>query len=314
MEDKEAIGNSEHGFIKGKSCLTNLVASYDKVTVLVDKGRATDIIYLDLCKVFDAVPNNILVSKLERHGFDGWTTRWIRNWLDVHTQRVTVNGSMSKWKPVTSGVPQGSVLGPALFNIFVGHRDSGIKRTLSKFANDTKLCGAVDTLEGRDAIQRDLDRLESWAHVNRVKFNKAKCKVLHIGWHDPKHNYRLGREWMESSPEEKDLGVLVDEKLDMSQQCALAAQKANCVLGCIPSSMTSRLREGILPLYSALVRRPCSAASSSGVPRTSRTWSCWRESRGGHEDDPRAGAPLLWRQAEGVGVVQPGEEKGPGRP
>ncbi|PKU48079.1 rna-directed dna polymerase from mobile element jockey-like [Limosa lapponica baueri] len=163
MENKELIGDSEHGFSKGKSCLTNLVAFYDGATALVGKGRATDIIYLDLYKTLDTVPHDILVSKMERHGFDGWTTQWTRKWLNSHTQRVVVNGSMSKWKPV-------------------------------------------------------------------------------------------GRRWMESSPEKKDLGMLVDEKLDTSQQCALAAHKANHTLGYIERSVASRSGEMILPLYSALMR------------------------------------------------------------
>ncbi|XP_010181114.1 PREDICTED: DEP domain-containing mTOR-interacting protein-like, partial [Mesitornis unicolor] len=96
--------------------------------------------------------------------------------------------------------------------------DSGIECPLSRFANTTKLCGAINTLEGRHAIQRDLDRLERWTQVNLMKLNKAKCKVLHTGQGSPKHRYRFSGEWIERSTKEKDLGVLVDEKLNISQQ------------------------------------------------------------------------------------------------
>ncbi|TRZ21828.1 hypothetical protein HGM15179_005276 [Zosterops borbonicus] len=125
-----------------------------------------------------------------------------------------------------------------------------IKGAFSKVADKIKLCGTFDGLEGRDSIQRDCDMLGICACANLMKFNKAKCKVLCVGQSSPEHKYGLGREYIKGSPKEKDLGMLIDKQLNMTQKCVLAAQKANCVLGCTKRNVASRLREVILPLYS----------------------------------------------------------------
>ncbi|PKU45861.1 rna-directed dna polymerase from mobile element jockey-like [Limosa lapponica baueri] len=139
---------------QGKSCLTNLVTFYGGVTTSVNKGRATDVVYLDSCKVFDMVSCNILLSKLERYGFDGWTVWWMRKWLDGHIQRVAVKGSMSTWRSVVS------LRGPYWYQYY--STSSSMTQTMGsiKFSDDTKLSGVIDTPEGWHAIQRDLDRAQ----------------------------------------------------------------------------------------------------------------------------------------------------------
>ncbi|CAM5146926.1 unnamed protein product [Eretmochelys imbricata] len=227
LEERKVIRNSQHGFTKGKTCLTNLIAFYDEIIGSVDMGKAVDVIYLDFSKAFDAVSHSILASKLKKYGLDEWTIRWIENWLNCRAQCAVINGSMSSWQLVSSGIPQVSILGPVLLNIFINDLGDGIDCTLSKFTDDIKLWGEEDMLKGMDRVQSDLDKLEDWAKRNLMRFNKDKCRVLHLGRKNPMHCYRLGTDWLSSSSAEKSLGITVVEKLDMSQQCALVAKKAN---------------------------------------------------------------------------------------
>ncbi|CAM5140370.1 unnamed protein product [Natator depressus] len=171
----------QHGFTKGRSCQTNLISFFEKVTDFLDKGNAVDLIYLDFSKAFDTVLHGELLVKLDKMGINMKIERWIRNWLKRRLQWVLLKGELSGWREVTSGVPQGSVLGPILFNLFITDVGTKSGSVLIKFADDTKLGGIANLEKDWDIIQEDLDDLVNWSNSNRMKFNSEKCKVMHLG-------------------------------------------------------------------------------------------------------------------------------------
>ena len=134
---------------------------------------------------------------------------WIKGWLNSRRQRVSVNKTFSDWREVTSGVPQGSVLGPILFLIYINDLDTGLLSKLNKFADDSKLCKTVGNVTDRDALQNDLDSLHEWSRLWQMKFNVDKCSVIHLGRSNDNYSYKLGDIELKTSDKEKDLGIIV---------------------------------------------------------------------------------------------------------
>ena len=154
LSKHKALNPCQHGFVKHKSCFTNLFVSHDKWTAALDAGLSVDTIYLDYSKAFDSVPHLGLLSKLQAYGIQGNLLKWIKNFLIGRQQKVILNGSSSKWINVTSGVPQGSVLGPLLFILYVNDITDGVQSTLEMFADDSKLYRTIHNQHDIEILQR----------------------------------------------------------------------------------------------------------------------------------------------------------------
>ena len=248
------LNSSQHGFLKARSCLTNMLCFLEEITKWIDVGSPVDIIYLDFQKAFDKVPHQRLLLKLKAHGIGDSITDWIEQWLTDRRQRVVVDGEVSNWKSVLSGVPQGSVLGPILFLIYINDLDDSITSNVLKFADDTKLFRKVNTDGDKQHLQNDLDRLVKWSEKWQMLFNFGKCKCLHTGHGNLNVNYKMGDTVMGTTVKEKDLGVTISADMKVSEQCGIAASKGNQILGLIRRNITYKGKKLIIPLYKAIVR------------------------------------------------------------
>ena len=200
------------------------------------------------------MPHVRLLAKLEAIGIKGRLLGWIKEWLTGRKQRVVINGMASDWEEVLSGIPQGSILGPLLFIIFINDLELGIKNNILKFADDTKLFGGTGTRENIEKLRMDLLELYNWSEKWQMKFNIDKCKVMHIGVNNTEADYEMAGHKLEKVSEERDLGVIISNNFKVSGQCIKAASKGNQILGLINRTITCKNKKVILNLYKSLVR------------------------------------------------------------
>ena len=254
LMENNLLSDEQHGFVPGRDCITQLLLCLEDWSTFMEKGNAFDLIYTDFSKAFDSVAHLRLLVKLENVGIGGDVLKWITSFLTERKQCVSVEGTKSEWSKVISGIPQGSVLGPILFVIFINDMPEEVKYNICKlFADDCKLYGCVNSTE-ENKVQFDLTSLENWSKKWQLPFNATKCKVMHFGHNNPSHSYYLNDHMLEKTNNEKDLGVFIDSSLKFHVHTAAALKKANQVLGIIKKSYTTRDATTISTLYKAMVR------------------------------------------------------------
>ena len=256
----ELITPSQHGFVPNKACITNLLETLDIITDAVNRGKTVDLVLLDFAKAFDKVSHEKLLLKMEAYGIDSILVRWVKGFLSNRRQRVVIGDNSSEWVEVTSSVPQGSVLGPLLFTIFINDLPENIKNQCKLYADDCKLIGVVEEEADLEQIQADIDSLQLWAKTWQMSFNYDKCKVMQFAKKNKEHEYTmdLGPEVhphkIEKSLVERDLGLMVSSDLKWVTQVDKATKAAKAIIAQIKNSFTYFDAELVRLLYVSLVR------------------------------------------------------------
>lgn len=267
------LSNKQYGFINNRSTVTQLLNYLDKCCEKVAQGKVVDTIYFDFAKAFDTVPHKRLRKKLEGYGISGSILRWITAFLSDRKQLVKVNGVKSTIDPVLSGIPQGSVLGPLLFVIYINDLPEQVISEVLLFADDTKIFKAVDCVNDSILIQKDINALEKWSRDWLLNFHPDKCHVLTIGKYSNikhAHQYKLGGKELEHVFVEKDLGIMVDSELSFEEHISRQVNKANSMLGLIKRSFDHLRPAAFRSLYTAFVRPHLEYAQSVWQPKLRR--------------------------------------------
>ena len=258
LVENDLCTTQQHGFTNGRSCLTNLLETFESWTEDVDKGYSVDVIFLDFQKAFDKVPKTRLLQKLSAYGIEGKVLCWIADFLSDRKMRIMVRGEYSEWVDVISGVPQGSLLRPILFLIYVNDIPETVNCSIKMFADDTKLFRTVKTIDDCNILQNDLNTLSQWTSDWLLSFNVDKCKVMHIGKNNPKIDYIMRTEnenriLIETS-EEKDLGVWITNDLKHEKQVIAASQRAMAVLRSVRREFVRFDIETFSIIYTSYIR------------------------------------------------------------
>ena len=258
LEENCLLNPSQHGFRRGRSCLSQLLDHYDKILSMLEQGLNVDVIYLDFAKAFDKVDHQILLEKLELLGIGGKLLEWIKSFLLQRTQHVLVNGHLSEPSAVRSGVPQGSVIGPLLFLILIGDIDAELAHAfLSSFADDTRTAMGVGSIRDVSLHQSDLERIYEWAIINNMSFNNKKLEALRYGT-----NSLLKEETAYNAPNGthipvknhvRDLGVTMSDTAKFSEHINIICQKARDMCSWIFRTFRTRAPEPMKILWKSMV-------------------------------------------------------------